>query len=120
VLVGGDGNDRLAGGPGRNVLIGGNGADRLTGGTGDDLLIGGSTAFDLDPAGLANVRAVWASSPDYARRVADLTATVLVPGVTVFDDAVKDVLAGGKGDDWFLAGPADKTDRKDPEQVLTV
>jgi hypothetical protein len=128
VLIGGNGNDKLAGGVGRNILIGGVGADKLTGGTGDDLLVGGSTAFELDPTGLANIRAEWSSGSTYTDRIAHLTGTAgglnggtfLVPGVTVADDGVKDVLTGGKGSDWFVAGPADKTDRKDPEQVLTV
>jgi hypothetical protein len=128
VLVGGDGNDKLSGGLGRNILIGGLGADKLTGGTGDDLLIGGTTAFDADPTGLAAIRAEWASGSSYTDRVAHLTGTAgganggtfLVPGVTAADDGVKDMLAGGKGTDWFVAGPGDRTDRKDPEQVLTV
>jgi hypothetical protein len=128
VLVGGDGNDTLAGSAGNDVLIGGAGIDKLTGGAGDDLLVGGPTAYDLDPTGLANILAEWASGSPYADRVAHLTGTAgglnngtfLTPGVTVTDDGVKDVLTGGMGTDWFVAGSVDKTDRKDPEQVLTV
>jgi len=40
--------------------------------------------------------------------------------VSVSDDGVQDVLIGGLGADWFLAGTADTADRMDPEQVLTV
>jgi hypothetical protein len=128
VLVGGDGNDALAGSAGTDVLIGGAGADKLTGGAGDDLQIGGPTAFDLDPTGLANILAEWTSSSAYSDRIAHLTGTAgglnngtyLTPGVTATDDGVKDVLTGGPGVDWFIGTPADKTDRKDTEQVLIV
>lgn len=40
-LLGGPGNDRLAGGPGADALLGGLGADRLRGGPGGDGLYGG-------------------------------------------------------------------------------
>jgi hypothetical protein len=104
---------------------GGGQADR---GVGEDLLVGGPTAFDLDPAGLANIRAEWASGRPYQQRIDYLTGaaggdnqwTFLTPHVIAFDDGVMDVLTGGKGTDWFLAGTGDKPDRKDPEQVLTV
>jgi Ca2+-binding RTX toxin-like protein len=128
ILVGGDGNDTLSDAAGANVLVGGAGTDKLTGGAGDDLLIGGPTAFDLDSTGLSNILAEWASGAAYADRVAHLSGTAgglnngtfLTVGVTVTDDGVRDVLTGGKGTDWFVAGTGDKTDRKDPEQVLTV
>jgi Ca2+-binding RTX toxin-like protein len=127
VLVGGDGADKLTGGLGRNVLIGGAGADRLTGGTGDDLLVGGATAFDLDPTGLAAVRAEWASGSSYADRVAHLTGTagglngptVLGPA-TVPNDGARDVLTGGLGADWFVVSAPDALDLKAGEQKLTV
>jgi Ca2+-binding RTX toxin-like protein len=40
-LLGGPGNDRLAGGPGADALLGGQGNDRLRGGPGGDGLYGG-------------------------------------------------------------------------------
>jgi len=128
LLVGGNGNDSLTDAAGANVLIGGSGADRLTGGKGEDLLVAGPTAFDADPARLANILAEWTSGSLYADRIAHLTGTAgglnngtfLTPGVTVSDDGVKDVLTGRNGTDWFVAAVTDKLDRKDPEQVLTV
>ena len=128
VLSGGTGNDALAGGPGVNVLLGGAGADRLTGGVGDDLLVAGPTAFDLDPTGLANLGAEWASGRPYQERIEHLTGTgggnnngaFLTPAVSVFDDGVKDVLNGGRGTDWFVSSSGDKAIRRADEQVLTV
>jgi Ca2+-binding RTX toxin-like protein len=129
VLVGGSGNDKLSGGLGRNILIGGTGSDKLTGGTGDDLLIGGTTSFDTDPTGLSNLLAEWRSpTTSYADRVAHLTGTsggfnngtYLTAGVTTFDDGAKDVLTGGKGNDFFVTGATDITDLKAPEVNLIV
>jgi serralysin len=128
VLVGGAGTDRLAGGAGSNVLIGGTGSDKLTGGIGGDLLIGGATSFDLDPAGLSDLLAEWSSANDYATRVGHLTGTpgganggtFLTAGVTVLDDGLKDVLAGGTGTDLFVAGGPDALDLKAGEQKLVV
>lgn len=129
ILVGGDGNDVLSDAAGANVLIGGAGADKLTGGAGDDLLIGGPTVFDSDATGLGNILTEWASGIAYPDRVKHLTGqlpgganngTFLTADVTVTDDGARDVLTGGKGTDWFVGGTQDKTDRKDPEQVLTV
>jgi Bacterial Ig-like domain (group 3)/RTX calcium-binding nonapeptide repeat (4 copies)/Putative Ig domain len=128
LLVGGDGNDRLSDQAGTNVLIGGAGADRLTGGKGDDLLIAGPTTFDAELTGLASIFAEWTSGALYTDRIAHLTGpaggangtTFLTPGITVFDDGVRDVLTGGKGTDWFVSSIGDKIDAKDPEQLLNV
>ncbi len=46
-IDGGDGNDLLTGGGGRNVIIGGNGNDILYGAAGDDILFGGAGNDDL-------------------------------------------------------------------------
>jgi hypothetical protein len=114
VLAGGLGNDRLTDAAGSNILIGGAGSDRLTGGTGGDLLVGGSTAFDLDPTELRALLAEWSSGGTYESRIAHLTAgggangpAILVPGATIADDGVKDVLVGGKGTDWLVGGSLD-------------
>jgi hypothetical protein len=125
VLVGGAGADRLAGGLGANVLVGGAGADRLIGGAGDDLLIGGAPTFDLDPAGLAAVRAEWASPASYADRVTHLTFGGGLNGPTVLSagavgDTERDVLTGGRGTDWFVASGLDTLDLKPGEQKLAV
>jgi Ca2+-binding RTX toxin-like protein len=42
LILGGDGNDTLAGGAGNDALLGGAGNDDLSGGKGDDLLFGGA------------------------------------------------------------------------------
>ncbi|MEO0717263.1 MAG: PA14 domain-containing protein, partial [Pseudomonadota bacterium] len=47
-LAGGDGDDRLNGGAGEDDLSGGEGADRLAGGNGDDSLSGGDGADRLN------------------------------------------------------------------------
>lgn len=128
LLVGGDGNDRLSDTAGTNVLLGGNGADTFTGGKGDDLLVAGPTAVDTDLTGLSNILAEWTSGSTYVDRIAHLTGaagganngTFLLPGVTVSNDGVRDVLTGGKGTDLFFASSGDKVDRKDPEQAITV
>lgn len=107
VLVGGDGKDSLTGGLGNDVLIGGAGADLLAGGAGDDLLVSGVSALDADTAGLDGILTKWTAGTDYFVRITDLTTTDLVPGTTVADDTDLDVLAGGAGRDWYLAGVAD-------------
>jgi Ca2+-binding RTX toxin-like protein len=50
-IDGGDGNDMLAGGGGRNVILGGAGNDILFGDGGDDVLLGGAGNDDLIGAG---------------------------------------------------------------------
>jgi hypothetical protein len=112
LLVGGDGNDVLIGGRGRNVLIGGQGEDVLIGGGRSDLLIGGSTAFDANEAALRAILAEWTSAASYPTRVGHLLGTL--PGglnggydlnaSTVYDDGSADLLWGGGGRDWFVAG----------------
>ncbi|WP_299415800.1 calcium-binding protein [Acaryochloris sp. IP29b_bin.148] len=47
-LTGRRGNDTLMGGDGNDILRGGRGADMLTGGAGDDVLFGGRGADDLN------------------------------------------------------------------------
>jgi eukaryotic-like serine/threonine-protein kinase len=111
VLVGGDNNDILYGGSGRNLLIGGAGSDTLYAGSGGDILIGGHTSYDNDLAALAAVMAEWGRTDvDYATRVAHLSGSLgglngsyLLNATTVFDDGTTDVLYGGTGLDWFIA-----------------
>lgn len=127
VLSGGDGNDVLTGGGGRDVLLGGAGADKLVGGSGEDLLLGGATDFEFDPTGLNLIVSEWNSASIYADRVLHLTGTpgglngtAILSNTTVHDDGAKDVLAGGKDLDWFVASATDKFDLKLPEQRLDV
>ncbi len=103
ILVGGDGDDYLDGGAGRDVLIGGKGADIIFGDNGDDILIAGYTSHDADPAALENIRSVWAGGGAYADRVNALKATLLKPGIDLFDDNIADFLSGDDGKDWFIA-----------------
>jgi len=103
ILVGGDGNDYLDGGAGRDVMIGGTGADTIFGDNGDDILIAGFTTRDADPATLKAIRTSWNGGGTYADRVAALKATLLRPGVDLFDDTSIDILSGDEGRDWFVA-----------------
>jgi uncharacterized protein (TIGR03118 family) len=110
ILLGGPGNDHLMAEGGNDLLIGGDGRDHLMGQKGDDLLIGGSTAHDTHLELLMQILAELNSTDDYATRVAKLRAGTGVPkldATTVFDDATRDILHGGPGLDWFLAGPDD-------------
>jgi hypothetical protein len=81
-LLIGAGGDRLYGGVGRrNILVAGASASTLNAGDGEDLLIAGSTAYDTE-AGLTTwqqIAAYWASSDDYATRVANLLSGNGVP-----------------------------------------
>ncbi len=110
VLVGGDGNDTIACGAGRNLLIGGNGADALDGGEDDDLLIAGPTNHDGDTAALARILAEWSNPRTaYALRLSHLQgepgglngAATLDP-ITIFNDVDADILTGHGGDDAFF------------------
>jgi uncharacterized repeat protein (TIGR03803 family) len=116
ILVGGAGQDTLIGGLGRNVLIGGSsGGDELEGGAGDNLEIAGSTDFDQNPLALDLIMAEWASSDEYAIRMANLMG-VDIGGLgqrlngpyflntsTVHADASPDLLIGGLSRDLFFA-----------------
>jgi uncharacterized protein (TIGR03118 family) len=111
VLLGGSGRDLLLGSAGRSVLVGGEGRDFLLGRSGDDLLIGGSTVHDNNTAALFQILAEWTSSDSYSTRIDKLSSGAgglpALNNTTVFDDAVRDVLHGGDGLDWFFAGDAD-------------
>lgn len=117
VLVGGAGDDLLYGGSGRNLLIGGGGSDTLYGGGGDDILIGGGTAYDANLAALNAIMAEWGRTDlSYQQREADLSGAAsgglngfyVLNGSTVYDDGVVDVLAGGRGHNWYFAGVGDQ------------
>jgi Ca2+-binding RTX toxin-like protein len=100
----------LVGGGRADKLSGGDGADILTGGAGTDLLVGSGTAFDLDPIGLAQIRAIWNPGEPYLTRVADLTSGVAAVAFTINtvpDDLSKDTITGKSGSDRFLVGVND-------------
>jgi Ca2+-binding RTX toxin-like protein len=109
ICVGGDGADTIAGGDGRDILIGGLGADKIAGQDDSDILVAGNTAHDGNMAALLAIRAEWTSGdPNAVTHIRSgaggLNGSVrLASGVTVFDDAAKDTLAGGTGQDWFIA-----------------
>lgn len=76
VLLGGADDDLLLGGNSRDILIGGTGADRLNGGPGDDILIGGTTKFDDDTAALCDIQDEWTFlQRSFDKRVANLRGT---------------------------------------------
>ena len=110
ILTGGTGNDVLQGGDGKNILIGGSGADTLTGGTDEDLLIGGRYILESDAAALALIHAEWTSANSFNDRKAHLLGTLsggangssTLRSTTVQEDAAKDTLTGGDGNDWYL------------------
>jgi uncharacterized protein (TIGR03118 family) len=122
VLLGGTGHDVLLGSVGRDLLIGGAGRDLLIGQAGDDLLIGGFTAHDSSAAALLQILAEWTSSDSYNIRIDKLKngagGLPKLDASTVMDDAVRDILVGGQGLDWFLASDADLLPgRQSAEQV---
>ena len=117
VLLGGAGNDVLLGGRGHDLLIGGMGSDWLVGGGDGDLLIAGTTNADDDPARLSQIVASWTSSTGYNDRVRASGKGCSGWGHAHADGAF-DVLVGGSGQDWYLAGKTDRVlGRKSAEAV---
>lgn len=123
LLLGEDGDDYLIGGRNSDLLIGGDGIDRIVGGPGDDILIAGTTAYDLDSDALRAILEAWNSSNKLSDRVAALrTGTVYLqatdPNATVLDDDDADKLTGAAGTDWFFADPLiDKITGKTSKEV---
>ncbi len=109
-LTGSGGNDILQGGDGNNILIGGIGNDTLTGGTNEDLLIGGRYLPETDAGVLAMILAEWTSADSFSDRRAHLMGTLAggangsntLSSATVKEDNLRDTVAGGAGDDWYL------------------
>jgi PKD repeat protein len=131
VLAGGDGDDALTGGSGRDVLIGGAGADELDGGAGQDVALGDGTAFEADAAALRRVSLEWAR-PDagYATRRDRLLGYIrggmngpyLLSGGWLTADWATDVLTGGAGRDWFLSpwAPSDVVQDAAADETVTM
>jgi Ca2+-binding RTX toxin-like protein len=102
-IDGGDGNDLLTGGGGKNVLIGGNGNDILYGAAGDDMLFGGAGNDDLyggdgndvlvggdgnDILDGGNGRDVLIGSQDNDKLDGGNDDDVLIGGITIHDNDV--------------------------------
>lgn len=91
-LNAGEGDDVVVGGAAHDVLLGGGGADLLVGGAGNDHLLGDANlmpdALEWTFAGYAN------GSTNYGELASPLTGD-------------GDLLYGGAGNDWILAGRGD-------------
>jgi hypothetical protein len=78
-FFGGDGNDNLLAGSGRNLMVGGGGSDKISAiNAGDSILIGGTTDYDLENPALTyykKLAAVYAIMAEWGRT--DLTGTTL-------------------------------------------
>ncbi|MBI4323852.1 MAG: hypothetical protein HY674_01165 [Chloroflexi bacterium] len=46
---------------------------------------------------------MWLGTPDFSVRVTNVRYLYLSAGVSVFDDAISDILRGDKERDWFFA-----------------
>ena len=122
VLSGGPGDDHLEGGKGRDVLIGGDGRDHLNAQQNDDILIGGMTSIDADAAALLQVLDELKSNDSFGVRIDKLRngtgGLPMLNTTTVVDDALRDMLQGGPGRDWFLTGINDKITGKHSEDIV--
>lgn len=123
ILVGGSGNDVLAGSSGRDILVGGQGSDKLDGNGGDDILVAGATTYDDNAAALNQLLAIWAGTGTYASR-RDLLYLAAPAGpklnrTTTLDDAVVDTLLGDAGRDWFIASTTGLTKDKISDRVAS-
>jgi Ca2+-binding RTX toxin-like protein len=124
IVLAGNGADTVTGGEGSDVIVGGRGGDNLDGNGDQDILVAGRTT--LSDSALAQVRAEWVFSRDYADRVTNITNvnggqvvredlqdpnrlngdSHLLPITsdrTVFDDDAVDSLNGGAGRDLFFS-----------------
>jgi Ca2+-binding RTX toxin-like protein len=121
LIDGGEGNDQLNGGNGRNVILGGPGDDMLIGGSDKDLLIGG-TGSDRIVANKDDdtlVGATTSADGDYGMLSGFFTGAFNINTVGKQDDGVRDVLTGNAGTDTFVVSDEDViTDQ--PEQEIFV
>ena len=116
VLLGGPGNDQLLGGRGHDILIGGGGADSLDGGDNNDLIIAGAASFEADPGALLRLSLANSSPRAYAARLRKNAVPAL--DATTLLDTDADVLTGRHGTDWFVADVTDQiADRGAKEQL---
>lgn len=102
LISGGAGNDWVLGGAGRNVLLGGEGGDVVVGGAGNDNLLG-------DDNRAASNHNWFVDREVLPNPGGGNTYRLLFGGFSGSsgDADGRDVLYGGKGDDWIFAGGAD-------------
>jgi hypothetical protein len=122
VLLGGDGDDRLAGGPGTDILIGGGGADALDGGPANDLLVADATPFEGDAGALLRLSRAKNSPKKYAAliRKAGPSAVPALDAASIPPDGSTDNLTGALGTDWFIADPTDVLSDRGPKELLNL
>lgn len=118
LVIAGSDNDTVTGGDGRDVLIGGVDVDSIEGNNGEDLLVAGNTSLSVEK--LTSILDEWNSANTYQERVDNIhdgpgktanrlnTAFLIGPNrpptpQTAFDDAKRDDLTGGAGNDFFFA-----------------
>lgn len=70
---------------------------------GFEFIIGGTTSYEADGSTLIAIRTMWLGTPDFSVRVTNVRYLYLSAGVSVFDDAISDILRGDKERDWFFA-----------------
>ena len=98
------------------LLIGGDGQDRLASRGQTDLLIDGSTTYDNNPAALAAIRSEWCSNSSPSVRAANLQAgsgdhlaslgVSLQKNSTILDDGDIDTLLTSADWTWMFADAA--------------
>ena len=115
---GGEGNDRLTGGPGNDDLRGYGGDDVLTGGAGDDRLAGMAGIDELD-GGPGDDTSYGGAGNDRQTGGAGNDRLYGGPGNDQQDGGVgNDRLSGGLGEDQLTGGPGDDTGYGGPERDL--
>jgi autotransporter-associated beta strand protein len=121
LLIGGNGNDDLKGGGGRDVMIAGQGGDKLIGNADDDILVAGYTTKDSPSSAghgefWCDILDEWTSSNTIQNRVHHLkgdglgtgtpfNGTSFLNSTTLVDDNSLDqidMLNGSSGNDWYL------------------
>jgi hypothetical protein len=127
ILVGNAGNDTLdSGNGGKDLLIGGAGADRIYDYFTDDVIVAGSTKYDAHVDALASILAEWARTDiGYPAKVADLknggglNGQVVLSGAAVIDDNAIDTILSPGGFNWYVGiGTKDQIpNKKSGEQV---
>jgi hypothetical protein len=120
LIDGGEGNDQLNGGNGRNVILGGPGDDMLIGGSDKDLLIGG-TGQDRIVANRNDdtlVGATTAADGDYGMLSGFFTGAFNINTIAKQDDGVRDVLTGNAGTDTFVISDQDVVTDQAEQTIL--
>lgn len=105
-LDGGEGDDLLQGGAGDDSLEGGEGSDYLVGSTGADTLSGGEGNDRIDGADVFN-RELISKDLVFGRYGANILDQDDLSVDVTEDSSEADVLDGGDGDDWLIAGAGD-------------